>query len=79
MAYLSICLCCLQLAFQVQVFCLLRFTPRYFILFDVIVNGIVFLISLSGSSFFVGFFWGGGGLLATPAVTRATAVTIPGP
>ena len=27
-----------------------RFIPRYFILFDAIVNGIVFLISLSASS-----------------------------
>ena len=32
---------------------LVRFTPRYFILFDLIVNEIVFLISLSGSSLLV--------------------------
>ena len=32
---------------------LVRFIPRYFILFDAIVNGIVFLISLSASSLLV--------------------------
>ena len=33
-----------------QVFCLLRFIPRYFILFVAVVNGIVSLISLSDFS-----------------------------
>ena len=52
--YLSISLHCLQFllsvsyGIQVQVF-YLRFIPKYFILFDVIVNGIVSLISLSES------------------------------
>ena len=32
---------------------LVKFIPRYFILFDTLVNSIVFLISLSGSSLFV--------------------------
>ena len=34
--------------FNIQVFTsLVKFIPTYFILFDVVVNGIVFLISLS--------------------------------
>ena len=39
---------------EAQVFYLfVKFIPRYFILFDAIVNGIVFSISLSGSSLLV--------------------------
>ena len=30
-----------------------RFIPRYFIIFDTIINGVVFLISLSDRSFFM--------------------------
>ena len=39
--------------FLVQTFYLLRFTTRYFIIFDAVVNKIVFLISLSDSSLLV--------------------------
>ena len=39
---------------SVQVFTsLVKFIPRHFILFDVILNGIYFLLSLSGSSLLV--------------------------
>ena len=34
------------IVFQLQGFYLLVFIPRYFILFDAVVNGIVFLISI---------------------------------
>ena len=54
MIYLPICLCyqffhqCYTV-FQIQIFYLLRFLPKYFILFDAIINGITFLISFSVS------------------------------
>ena len=58
--YLSICFCHLQFlssisySFQSMSFTsLVRFIPRYFILLDAIVNGIVSLISLSDSSLLV--------------------------
>ena len=41
------------LVFCVQVFCLFRFIPRYFILFIAVVNGMVSLISLSDLSLLV--------------------------
>ena len=53
MKYLFIYLCLLQflyqcfIVFSVEVFHCLKFVPRYFILFDAVANGIVFLISLS--------------------------------
>ena len=60
MIHLSICLCHLQFlssmsySFQVQVFYVLaQIQPRYFILFDAVVNWIVFLISLSDNSLLV--------------------------
>jgi len=37
------------IVFQVHVFYLVRFTPRYFVIFEAVLNGIVFLISLSDS------------------------------
>ena len=59
MVYLPITLCYLQilssvaLVFQVQAFYLHVFIPRYFILFDAMVNGIVFSVSLSDISLLV--------------------------
>ena len=53
MAYLSICLGLFQIlssesySFQYRSFTfLIKFIPKYFIVFDVIVNGIVFFVSL---------------------------------
>ena len=59
MAYLSICLCHLQLLSSVcyikykSFTSLVRFLPRHFICFDIIINGVVFFISLSDSSLLV--------------------------
>ena len=43
----------IDVLYQVQIFYLLRFIPRHFICFDIIINGIVFFISLSDSSLLV--------------------------
>ena len=58
--FLSIYLCCFQFFISVSQFSknssftsLDRLIPRYFIIFDVMVNGTVSLISLSDSSFLV--------------------------
>jgi len=57
MDYLSISLCCLQFhstVLELSVYksftSLVKFVPRYFTLFIVIINGIAFLISLSANS-----------------------------
>ena len=52
MVYLSICLCCLQFLSSVS-YSLPSIIPRYFILFDAMVNRIVSFISLSDSSLLV--------------------------
>ena len=54
--YLSTYLCCVQFLSsmfyrsQRSFTSLVKFIPRYFIIFDAITNGIVFLISLSSAS-----------------------------
>ena len=60
MVYLSICFCLLYffhqhpIVFRVQFFASSgRFIPRYFILFDEMVNGVIYLISLSNLSLLV--------------------------
>ena len=51
--FLSSSVSFIDVLYQVQIFYLLRFVPRHFICFDIIINGIVFFISLSDSSLLV--------------------------